>query len=131
MDKRYKTMSRVENFLSMMIASSNVSRQVFFGNLPAVIKKEWEDMILVDAQSMHDRDAFTIGTANIFLYAKSSDDNSSKPIKKLNGMEEVLGNAIDTFFNEHYDVEVNFRDQGYDAVCKYYYIIINVGVITK
>jgi len=131
MEQTYKRISRVENYLSMMLAKAKISDHVFFGNLPATINKEWTDMVMVDVQAMHDYDSFAKGSANIFLYAKSTDDESSKPVKKLNAMEVALDKALEEDFNKNYATEIQFRNQDYDTNAKYYYNVVNVEIIAK
>lgn len=127
----YKRMSRVENYFSMMLTKSGISDNVFFGNLPAVLKSEWKEMVLVDVQAVHDYDAYAKCSVNVFLYAKSVDSESSKPVKKLNTMEVLLDETLKVECDKHYSVIAEWRDQGYDSNSKYYYNVVNVSVTVR
>lgn len=131
MEQTYKRMSRVENFFSMLLTKADVSDNLFFGNLPAAIKGEWNDMVLVDVQPIHDYDGRAACTVNIFLYAKSTDTESSKPVKKLNKMEVAFDKAIAASADAHYVLTPEWRDQGYDADSKYFYNVVNVSVTIR
>lgn len=131
MEQTYKRMSRVENFFSMLLTKANVSDNLFFGNLPAAIKGEWTDMVLVDVQAIHDYDGRADCTVNVFLYAKSTDTESSKPVKKLNKMEVAFDKAVAESSDTHYVLTQEWRDQGYDADSKYFYNVVNVSVTIR
>jgi len=131
MEQKFKRISRVENHFSMMLAKAKISSHVFFGNLPATINSEWSDMVMVDVQAMHDYDSHAKGSVNIFLYAKSTDDESSKPVAKLNAMEVALDKALEETYSDHYIMQTQFRDNGYDTNAKYYYNVVNVEIIAK
>lgn len=130
-EDKYKHISRVENFLSMMLAKADISKHVFFGNLPASLDSEWTDMIQVDVNSLNDYDAYAKGSANIFLYAKAADSTSKKPVATLETMESKLDEVIEEYYNKHYSIRVSFRDQGYDSNTKYYYNVVNIEITAK
>lgn len=130
-EDKYKHISRVENYLSMMLAKANISKHVFFGNLPASLDSSWTDMVQVDVNSISDYDSHAKGSANIFLYAKATDSTSKKPVKQLEEMETKLDTILEEYFNAHYVTEINYRDQGCDDDSKYYYNVINIGITAK
>lgn len=131
MKNKYKHISRVENYLSMMLAKADISKHVFFGNLPASLDSSWTDMIQVDVQSISDYDSHAKGSVNIFLYAKASDSASKKPVEELEAMETKLDTILKEYYNAHYFSEINYRDQGYDENSKYYYNVVNIEIIAK
>jgi len=131
MGNRYKRTSRIENFFSMLLTGAGISDNLFFGNLPAAMNSEWNDMVLVDVLKVSDYDAYAQGTANVFLYAKSTDSLSRKPVKKLNAMEVALDKAIDGAFDRNYSISVEWRDNDYDSSRDYYYDIVNVSVTVR
>lgn len=127
----YKTTSRVENFFSMLLTKAGISDNIFIGNIPAAVDSNWKDMVLVDVLSLKDYGAYAKGSANIFLYAKSVDSQGTKPVKELYRMELALDNAIESCNDDHYVIEVNFRDADYDQNRNYYYNVYNVQVIIR
>jgi len=127
----YKTTSRAENFFSMLLTKAGISDNIFIGNIPAAVDSNWKDMVLVDVLSLKDYGAYAKGSANIFLYAKSVDSQGTKPVKELYRMELALDNAIESCNDDHYVIEVNFRDADYDQNRNYYYNVYNVQVIIR
>ena len=127
----YKTTSRAENFFSMLLTKAGISDNIFIGNIPAAVDSNWKDMVLVDVLSLKDYGAYAKGSANIFLYAKSVDSQGTKPVKELYRMELALDNAIESCSDDHYVIEVNFRDADYDQNRNYYYNVYNVQVIIR
>ena len=127
----YKTTSRAENFFSMLLTKAGISDNIFIGNIPAAVDSNWKDMVLVDVLSLKDSGAYAKGSANIFLYAKSVDSQGTKPVKELYRMELALDNAIESCNDDHYVIEVNFRDADYDQNRNYYYNVYNVQVIIR
>lgn len=127
----YKTTSRVENFFSMLLTKAGISDNIFIGNIPAAVDSSWKDMMLVDVLSLKDYGAYAKGSANIFLYAKSVDSHGTKPVKELYKMEIALDKAIESCNDDHYVIEVNFRDADYDQNRNYYYNVYNVQVIIR
>ena len=127
----YKTTSRAENFFSMLLTKAGISDNIFIGNIPAAVDSNWKDMVLVDVLSLKDYGAYAKGSANIFLYANSVDSQGTKPVKELYRMELALDNAIESCNDDHYVIEVNFRDADYDQNRNYYYNVYNVQVIIR
>lgn len=131
MNSIYKTTSRVENFFSMLLTKAKISDNLFIGNMPSVVESTWKDLVLIDVLSMKDYDACAEGSANVFLYAKSTDSYGTKPVKKLHKMELALDKAIKSCNDTHYVIDVNFRDADYDQNRNYYYNVINISVTVR
>ena len=115
----------------MLLTKAGISDNIFIGNIPAAVDSNWKDMVLVDVLSLKDYGAYAKGSANIFLYAKSVDSQGTKPVKELYRMELALDNAIESCNDDHYVIEVNFRDADYDLNRNYYYDVYNVQVIIR
>lgn len=131
MDNIHKRTSRIENFLNMLLTKANITDKLFIGNLPAIIGKEWDEMILIDVLKSTDYDSHADGTANVFLYAKSKDSLSRKPVAELDRMESELDALIAESEDRHYVIEVNWRDSDYDSNTKYYYNIVNLSITIR
>ena len=132
MENEYKLLSYVENFFSKLMAASGASKNWFVNNYPSEIDKGWKDMIFVDLNPQNDRDAYTFGSASIYLYSKPTGKLYRKDLKAMLAMEQKLQKAIEGSEDEHYVIgEVNWRDTGFDKDAQFFYNIINVQVIIK
>lgn len=131
MNSTLKRVSLVENFLSMFLTKANISKNIFFGSLPAILNDTWEDMILVDLLPLTDYDAYAQGMVNIFLYARTEDTMNIKPIWKLDEMERMLDEAVGNSHDRNYVLSANWRDQGYDVNRGYYYDFVNYTITVK
>lgn len=94
MNDLYKTGSMIENFLSMLLTKAKISSIISFDETPLTISSDSTDMIVVDVLSVNDYGGEAKCSANIFLYAKSTDSLGSKPVKKTvrHGKNTILGN---------------------------------------
>lgn len=81
MNDLYKTGSMIENFLSMLLTKAKISSIISFDETPLTISSDSTDMIVVDVLSVNDYGGEAKCSANIFLYAKSTDSLGSKPVK--------------------------------------------------
>lgn len=131
MEQKHKRVSRIENYLSMLLTKAGISENLFIGNMPATMSSGWSDMVLIDVLQSKDYDAYAEGTANIFLYAKALDSLSRKPMRKLDAMEQALQDALDSANDKHYVVSVNWRDSDYDENRNYYYNVVNINVTAR
>lgn len=131
MEQKHKRVSRIENYLSMLLTKAGISENLFIGNMPATMSSGWSDMVLIDVLQSKDYDAYAEGTANIFLYAKALDSLSRKPMRKLDMMEQALQDALDSANDKHYVVSVNWRDSDYDENRNYYYNVVNINVTAR
>ena len=102
MNDLYKTGSMIENFLSMLLTKAKISSIISFDETPLTISSDSTDMIVVDVLSVNDYGGEARCSANLFLYAKSTDSLGSKPVKKLFDMEKALFSAIDQSNDKHF-----------------------------
>lgn len=65
-----RRLSRIEDFFSRLLTKGKVSKNIFVGDLPPTTSKDWSDFVLVDIGQQKDRNAYSIGYANIYLYAR-------------------------------------------------------------
>lgn len=132
MKEEYQRLSRIENFFSMLLTNKGISDNIFVGDeLPAALDKDWDTMVLIEVARMTAYNAFTQGSANVYLFARPTDTSLRKPTHVLDEMEEALNNAIVSSHNDHYAVKLNWRDTGYDSQRNLYYNIVNVGMVSK
>lgn len=125
---QYARVSRVENFMSMLIAKQGISRHVSIDSMPVTIRAEWEDMVLIDVGKGKDMDAYNQFSVNVFLYAKPKGDLQQKDVKKLDWMEELLDKAIGECNDTHYHPSINWRDSDYDDIRNFHFNVINLSV---
>lgn len=130
MNSEYARTSRVENFFNMLLTKYAVSKNIFL-ELPVIIKKEWNDMVLIDVGSGINRNASYSYSVNIFLYARPKDELQQKNVKVLDKMEALLDKAVNENHDEHYVVRVNWRDADYDATRNFHYNVINIETTVK
>lgn len=131
MNSIYKRVSRIENFFSMLLTRNKVSDNIFIGYSPTTLESEFMEFVVVDILKIKDYGAYAQGNANIFLYAKATDNMSSKPVKRLNKMEEALDKAIKSCNDKNYSIEEEFRDSGYDTNRNYHYNVISIKVTIR
>ena len=131
MENKYKNISMIENFFSMLLTNKGISDNIFVGTLPSTIATSWNNMVYVDTNSIYDLDSHGYGSVNIYLYAKPITDLSKKNVKVLNAMENALESTIESYSNNHYTIQYNWRDAGYDSTRNFHFDIINFSVLIK
>lgn len=102
MESLYKTGSMIDNFLSMLLTKAGISPIISFDETPLTVSSESKDMIVVDVLGVTDLGGEARCSANIFLYAKSTDSLGSKPVKRLFDMEKTLFKALESSQDKHY-----------------------------
>lgn len=130
MDSTLQNISRVENFLSMTLTKSKVSKNIYVGNLPAAIDKGVDDMVFIDVFKVYDYDSHGEAQANIFMYARPTGTALKKNVKLLNQMEDALTESIKGV--EHgkpYAASIIYRDSGYDNNRNFHYNVMNIKII--
>ena len=127
-----RRLSRIENFFSMLLASGDVSKNIFVGDdLPLTTNKEWTDFVVVDVGQQRDHGAYSTGYANIYLYARPKGSPLRKNVKQLDKMEGALDNLIDGAKSEDYTITELYRDSGYDKTFQFHFNLISVSVLTR
>lgn len=124
-----KRLSRIENFFSMLLANKGISDNIFVGELPPTTQEGWKSMVLVDVNRQTDYDAYSTGSASIYLYARPTGEYPSKNVKLLNTMEKCLDAALDGNASPNYTVQVNWRDSDYDNARNFHFNVVNVNVV--
>lgn len=131
MEDVQKRISRVENFFSMLLTGKGISDNVFVGELPATVDKEWTNIVLVDVNRQTDYDSHGFGSASIFLYARPTGKYLKKNVKELDRMEDELNAVIKECQDSDYVLSFNWRDSGYDTNRNFHYNVVNVNVLTR
>nr|DAH65529.1 MAG TPA: hypothetical protein [Caudoviricetes sp.] len=126
-----RRLSRIEDFFSRLLTKGKVSKNIFVGDLPPTTSKDWSDFVLVDIGQQKDRNAYSFGYANIYLYARPKGSPPRKNVALLDKMEEALSNAIGTSNDTSYSIKELYRDCGYDTNRQFHYNIVSVSVFTK
>lgn len=129
--RKYKRVTYVEQYLSVLLTKGQISKVIRIGNLPATLDKTWSDMVLVDVQPVQDYDAYAKCNVNIFLYAKPVDRQNTKPFKRLDEMEDILDSLVNSKWDKHYTLVPNWKSQDYDNNIGYFFICANISVIVK
>lgn len=129
--KTQRRLSRIENFFSMLLYNKGLSDNIFIGELPPTTNKEWEDFVNVDIGQQRDYGGYSLGYANIYLYARPKGALRRKNVKTLDKMEGVLDMIIDEANSEDYVIQELYRDSGYDANRQFHFDMISVSVTVK
>lgn len=130
MQKR-KRIAHIENFFSKLLTAAGVSDNIFVGTLPLTTDSEWNDMVCVEVQKMTDYDAYSTGSALIYLYARPTGTPTRKNVSLLNNMENKLSAAIEDSLNGYYVIEEQWRACDYDDDRNFHYNVISVNVTVR
>lgn len=129
--KTQRRLSRIENFFSMLLSNKGLSDNIFIGELPPTTNKEWEDFANVDIGQQRDYGGYSLGYANIYLYARPKGALRRKNVKTLDKMEGVLDMIIDEANSKDYVIQELYRDSGYDTNRQFHFDMISVSVTVK
>lgn len=129
--KTQRRLSRIENFFSMLLSNKGLSDNIFIGELPPTTNKDWEDFVNVDIGQQRDYGGYSLGYANIYLYARPKGALRRKSVKTLDKMEGVLDMIIDEANSEEYVIQELYRDSGYDTNRQFHFDMISVSVTVK
>lgn len=129
--KTQRRLSRIENFFSMLLSNKVLSDNIFIGELPPTTNKDWEDFVNVDIGQQRDYGGYSLGYANIYLYARPKGALRRKNVKTLDKMEGVLDMIIDEANSEEYVIQELYRDSGYDTNRQFHFDMISVSVTVK
>lgn len=129
--KTQRRLSRIENFFSMLLSNKGLSDNIFIGELPPTTNKEWEDFVNVDIGRQRDYGGYSLGYANIYLYARPKGALRRKNVKILDKMEGVLDMIIDEANSKDYVIQELYRDSGYDTNRQFHFDMISVSVTVK
>ena len=129
--KTQRRLSRIENFFSMLLSNKDLSDNIFIGELPPTTNKEWEDFVNVDIGQQRDYGGYSLGYANIYLYARPKGALRRKNVKTLDKMEGILDMIIDEANSKDYVIQELYRDNGYDTNRQFHFDMISVSVTVK
>lgn len=129
--KTQRRLSRIENFFSMLLSNKGLSDNIFIGELPPTTNKDWEDFVNVDIGQQRDYGGYSLGYANIYLYARPKGALRRKNVKTLDKMESVLDMIIDEANSKDYVIQELYRDSGYDTNRQFHFDMISVSVTVK
>lgn len=129
--KTQRRLSRIENYFSMLLSNKGLSDNIFIGELPPITNKEWEDFVNVDIGQQRDYGGYSLGYANIYLYARPKGALRRKNVKTLDKMEGVLDMIIDEANSKDYVIQELYRDSGYDTNRQFHFDMISVSVTVK
>ena len=129
--KTQRRLSRIENFFSMLLSNKGLSDNIFIGELPPTTNKDWEDFVNVDIGQQRDYGGYSLGYANIYLYARPKGALRRKNVKTLDKMEGTLDMIIDEANSEDYVIQELYRDIGYDTNRQFHFDMISVSVTVK
>lgn len=129
--KTQRRLSRIENFFSMLLSNKGLSDNIFIGELPPTTNKDWEDFVNVDIGQQRDYGGYSLGYANIYLYARPKGALRRKNVKTLDKIEGILDMIIDEANSKDYVIQKLYRDSGYDTNRQFHFDMISVSVTVK
>lgn len=128
MDKNLINISKIETFFNTLL-DNKVSENTFFSDLPAAIKQEWNEIVVVDfPNTISDLDACGQGTVLIWLYAKPM-ANGAKNVATLSKMESKLNECISLNQDEHYHINRKGEYTDYDDQRNLHCNIVEINLI--
>lgn len=125
------TISRIENFFSMLLTQGKVSDNIYIGELPPTTDAKMNDFVLIDVGKQTSEDAYATGYVNVYLYARPTDTTLKKNIKKLYAMENLFDAALLKSEDSTYVVSELYRDSGYDTTRQFHYNMIGLTVVVR
>ena len=124
----YTRLSRVEDFVTRLIGSAEVSGQIFVQTLPVTLKKGWRDMVLVDVGRGKQNGAYMSYTVNVYLYGRPTGDLQKKDAELIDGMEDKFREAVRQSSDEHYEITEGWCDSGYDTARNFHFNVVSCTV---
>lgn len=115
----------------MLLANKGISKNIFVGELPPTTDKDWDDFVNVDVGQQRDRNAYSAGYVNIYLYARPKGTPLRKNVKLLDKMEAALDSAIHNANSGDYTIQELYRDSGYDSNRQFHFNMISISVIVR
>lgn len=127
MDKNLINVSSVESFIDRLLRG-RVTNNLFFGNFPAVYRKSWKDVIVVDTNYLYDNDAYGRGTVLLFVYVPPIGEGI-KDVGTFASIERKINQAIEE--NSDYTYRVQRRETycDYDASKKLFVNIVELTLM--
>ena len=122
MDANLINISSVQTYLDGILRKSGVSKNIYYSNLPKVIAKSWNDMVLVDV-NVNDLWGAGKGFVNFFLYSKPIGSDQQN-VKNLGRMENVMNDVLSNSRNEHYFLTKFSSNSDYDQFRNLHYIAV-------
>ncbi len=128
----YMRMSHIEDFMQRLVVKSGCATadETFSDKLPSVIK-DYERMVFIDTNSQNANGPYISGSVSIYLYVRPTSVHLQAEKRELDSMESKMRTAIEESRDEHYMIEVNWSDSGYDDSATLLYNILNVSIIVK
>lgn len=131
MSEKSKRLSRIENYFSKLLTARGISDHIIVGDFPQTTGMDWQNMVVVDMNRMTDYGSHASGSASIYLYARPKGPGPAKDVAMLDRMEDALDDVIDMAQDDHYVIEENWRDSGYDSDRNFHYDVVNVSVLAR
>ena len=128
MDKNLLNISKIETFFNTLL-DNKVSENTFFTDLPAAIKQEWNDMVVVDfPNTISDLDACGQGKVLVWLYARPK-SNGTKNVPLLSKMEIKLNECLASNNDLHYIINRSGEYADYDDQRNLHCNIVELNLI--
>lgn len=119
--------SSIETFFDTLLRGT-LTDHLFFNELPPVIGKEWEDIVVVDCGNpVLDHDSHAQGTVLIYLYVKQN-PYGTKDVKKMQELEKKLNELVLSSSDPYYKISHRGSYSAYGAVNDIYMNIVQISL---
>lgn len=131
MVKKEYNISTLETFLNEILDGS-VSDNTFFGTAPEasfIATQDWKDMCIVEIPNgIYDKDAYGIGTAFIWLYAKPL-SSGRKNVAVMSALEKKLNDVINENSGNGYSLSKEMTYTDYDTEINWHCNVVELQIL--
>jgi hypothetical protein len=124
------TVSSIETFFDTLLRGDDkLTKNLFFGELPTDIGKDWTKFAVVDCGNpIRDDDAYGSGTVRVILYTKQN-AKGIKDVKTLQEMEKALNRIVRESSDPYYHISFRGRYSSYNAINDYFFVLIQLNLV--
>lgn len=120
--------SSVETFFDRIFRGT-LTDNLFFGELPTSMKKDWKELVVVDCgNAIRDHDGFARSTVLVYLYVKQN-AYGIKDVATMQRLESTLNEIIENNDDEYYHISRRGSYQNYNAVNDIFLNSVQINLI--
>lgn len=120
--------SSVETFFDSIFRGV-LTDNLFFGELPTSLKKNWSELVVVDCgNAIRDHDGFARSTVIVYLYVKQN-AYGIKDVATMQSLETKLNEIIENNDDAHYHISRRGTYQNYNAVNDIFFNSVQINLV--
>ena len=125
-----KNISSIETFFdSLLRGKDKLTENLYFGELPVELKKDWKDIVVVDCGNpLRDENAYAAGTVIILLYVKQN-PYGTKDVKRMQELEKALNRLVRENDDPYYHLSFRGRYTNYNAVNDIFMNVVQLNLV--